>query len=115
MEFADWKEGDVIAVVTCTCGGAENLARTALKNGGHPDWLNLTISKGKSQTKYVLDALKSRYQNASSYQALAEYVEKRGRYVVIIGYKDKTFAWTDIANGTLKDRLDAEILVKEFA
>lgn len=91
------------------------MARTALKNGGHPDWLDLTISKGKSQTDYVMNTLKGRYENAPSYQALAEYVRKRGRYVIIIGYKDKTFAWTDIANGTLKDRLDAEILVKEFA
>ena len=105
----------MIAVVTCTCGGAEGLARTALKNGGYPDWLNTPIAQGKSQTKYVLESLKARYEDVSSYKALKAHVENRGRYVVIIGYKDKTFAWTDISRGSLKDRLDAEILVKEFA
>ena len=105
----------MIAVVTCTCGGAEGTARTALKNGGHPDWLNIQIAKGKAQTKYVLDTLKSRYESSSSYQALCQHVEKRGRYVVIIGYRDKIFAWADISRGSVKDRLDAEILVKEFA
>lgn len=105
----------MIAVVTCTCGGAESLARTALKNGGHPDWLNTPIAQGKNQTKYVLESLKNRYENISSYQALVDHVNKKGRYVVIIGYKDKVFAWTDISRGSIQDRLDAEILVKEFA
>ena len=105
----------MILVVTCTCGGAENLARTALKNGGHPNWLNLSIAQGKKQSEYVLDTLKSKFENVASYQALKDFIQKRSRYVVIIGHDDKTFAWTDIANGTLKDRLDAELLVEKFA
>lgn len=105
----------MILVVTCTCGGAESTARTALKNGGHPDWLTLPIAQGKNQTKYVLDTLKGKFENNSSYQALCQHVEKRGRYVVIIGHRDKTFAWADISRGSIQDRLDAEILVKEFA
>ena len=105
----------MIAVVTCTCGGAEGLARTALKNGGHPDWLNFPIAQGKSQTKFVLDTFKSKHENNSAYKALCEFVEKKGRYVVIIGEKGKTFAWADIARGSIQERLDAEILIKEFA
>ena len=105
----------MIAVVTCTCGGAEGLARTALKNGGHPDWLNFPIAQGKNQTKFVLDTFKAKHENNSAYKALCDFVEKSSRYVVIIGEKGKTFAWADIARGSLQERLDAEILVKEFA
>ena len=105
----------MIAVVTCTCGGAEGLARSALKNGGHPDWLNMPIAQGKKQTEFVLDTFKQKHENNSSYQALCEYVKKRGRYVVIIGEKGKVFAWADISRGTIQERMDAEILVKEFA
>lgn len=105
----------MIAIVTCTCGGAEGLARTALKNGGHPDWLNFRIAKGKQQTKYVLDTLRAKYGDVDSYKALETFTQKSGKYVVIIAYDGKKFAWTDISRGTLKDRLDAEILIKEFA
>ena len=105
----------MIAVVTCTCGGAEGMARTVLKNGGLSNWLEIPIAQGKNQTKYVLDTFKSKHENNSAYKALCDYVEKKGRYVVLIGEKGKTFAWADVARGTLQERLDAEILVKEFA
>lgn len=105
----------MIAIVTCTCGGAEGLARTVLKNGGHPDWLNVPIASGAKQTEYVLDTLKDKYGSAPGYAALRDFVKNHGRYVVVIGFNGKVFAWTDISRGTLKDRLDAEILVNEFA
>lgn len=115
MEFTYWKEGDVIAVVTCTCGGAEGLARTALKNGGVGNWLDFPIAKGKQQTKYVLDTMRNKFGEVDSFKALETYTQKSGKYVVIIANDGKRFAWTDISRGSLKDRLDAEILIKEFA
>lgn len=105
----------MIAVITCTCGGAEGLARTALKNGGYQDWLTLPIAQGKSQAKYVLDTFKAKHGDNSAYQALCEFIEKSSRFVVVIGERDKTFAWADIARGSLQEKMDAEILVKEFA
>ena len=105
----------MIAIVTCTCGGAENMARTVLKNGGHPNWLNEPVAQGKSQTKYVLDALRSRYKDDPAFQALEQFTSKAGKYIVVIGYDKNVFKWTDVARGKLKDRIDGEIIVKEFA
>lgn len=105
----------MIAVVTCTCGGAEGLARTALKNGGVKNWLSYPIAQGKQQTKYVLDTMRNKFGDVAAFQALEAYIQKSGRYVVIIANDGKKFAWTDISRGTLKERLDAEILVSEFA
>lgn len=105
----------MIAVVTCTCGGAEGLARTALKNGGVKNWLSYPIAQGKQQTKYVLDTLRAKFGEVSSFKALEAFTQKSGRYVVIIAHDGKRFAWTDIARGSIKERLDAEILVSEFA
>lgn len=105
----------MIAVVTCTCGGAEGLARTALKNGGVENWLNYPIAQGKQQTKFVLDTMRSKFGDVDSFKALETYTQKSGKYVIIIAHDGKRFAWTDISRGSLKERLDAEILVKEFA
>lgn len=107
----------MILIVTCTCGGAEGLARTALKNGGVSDWLTRPIAQGKPQTKVVLDMIRPTFANDDKYKALCQYVEKAGRYVIVVGYdpSKKIFEWRDFSRGTIKERLDAEILIKEFA
>lgn len=107
----------MILMMTCTCGGAEGLARTALKNGGVSDWLSRSIAQGKQQSKVVLDMLRPTFANNDKYNALCQYVEKSGKYVVAVGYDPtkKIFEWSDFSRGTIKERLDAEILIKEFA
>lgn len=105
----------MIAVITCACGGAEEMARSILKQGENSDWLKMPIAKGKDQSKYVMDSLRSRYGNNDKFKALDSYYPNRSSYIIFIGYDGKEFKWADAARGTIKERLDAEILVRDFS
>lgn len=105
----------MIAVITCACGGAEEMARSILRQGEYEDWLKMPIAKGKDQSKYVMDSLRSRYQNNDNFKALDAYYPGRSSYIVVIGYDKDNFKWADVARGKIKERLDGEIIVRNFS
>lgn len=105
----------MIEVITCTCGGADRTAREVLRKGGMENCLETPITKGKAPSLTVLDSLKE-YSDIPEYGALCSYVKKAGRFVVIIGHDPKThsFRWADVSRGSIKERLDGEIIVSEY-
>ena len=105
----------MIAVVTCACGGAEEMARSVLKNGGFGNWLKMPIARGKEQTEYVMNSLRGRYGSNDKFKALDSYYKGRSSYIILIGYDKGEFKWADVARGTIKERLDGEILVRDFS
>lgn len=106
----------MIYVVTCTCGGADRTAREALRNGGVENPIEYPIYKGKKEAKAVVTQLISRFGPSADLGALLDYIEKAGRFVVVIGVDTKTrqTRWADLSRGSIKEKLDGEIIVKEF-
>lgn len=105
----------MIAIITCACGGAEEMARSILRQADYKDWLKMPIAKGKDQSKYVMDSLRGKYQNDDNFKALDGYYPNRSSYIVIIGYDKGVFKWADVARGKIKERLDGELIVRDFS
>lgn len=106
----------MIKVFACTCGGVDQLVRTALKDGGHPDWLNMPITKGRQESIRELDSLKPLLGMNAGFNALYDKLKSgAGKYIIIFGYtKEGAVRWSDISRGTIKEMMDAEIIVSEF-
>lgn len=104
----------MIKVIACTCGGVERLARATLMKGGMTDHMNVPITRGKNKSIAVLNALPEVYRNTSDFKALEAHVQNSGRFVIIIGYANGGLKWMDIARGTIKEKLDAELIVEHY-
>lgn len=106
----------MIYVVTCTCGGADRTAREALRNGGVENPLEYPIYKGKKEAKSVVTQLISRLGTSNDLGALLGYIEKAGKFVVVIGVDPKkpSTRWADLSRGSIKEKLDGEIIIREF-
>lgn len=106
----------MIAVITCACGGADRMAREALRKGGVENPIEFPITKSKNSSLAVLESLKPEYGDLTDFKVLVEHVKRSGRFVVVIGYSssEHIMRWADVSRGTLKEKLDGEILVSEF-
>lgn len=104
----------MLACVSCSCGGAEPLIRSTLKEAGIKNWLNLPIHSGKEKTLLFLESLPIGYRKTLQWGALYSHVQNHSSYAVIIGYDDKRFRWADVAMGDLKSKLDGEAIAKQF-
>ena len=104
----------MLKVVTCTCGGAERTARDVLMKGGLQNYMEFPITKGKNPSLREVDAIPDQYKDMAEYKALVSYIKKSGRFVIIFGYKDDTFRWADVSRGSIKEKIDGEIIVTEM-
>lgn len=106
----------MIKIFACTCGGVDQLARTVLKEGGHPDWLNVPITKGRQESMRQLEKLKPLLGMNAGYNALYEKLNGgAGKYTIVFGYnQDGAVRWADISRGAIKEMMDAQIIVSEF-
>lgn len=105
----------MILVLTCTCGGAERLARKVLKRAGYANWLNIPIYKGKEKSKSALSSIPNEYLLNSRTCSLGSYIDNKSKYVVVFGYGDGIVRWSDVASGGVKEQIDVDIIVDKFA
>ncbi len=107
----------MIMVLACTCGGVDQLARTALKEGGYPRWLNFAIAKGRSESIRKLETIEPLFGDTPQYITLHDKLKKgSGKYVIVLGYdpNDHRIRWADIGRGKVEDMMDAQIIVSEY-
>lgn len=108
----------MLAVVSCTCGSAEGLARAVLKEGGDKHFLTTPIYKGKKEFERFLDDMKAAYPGSRAIDdglyALSQYVSPKSSYVVIVGTDGVNFEFQDVKDGTIRSRLDGETLVAAY-
>lgn len=100
----------MITVVSCHCGSSESLARNFLKSAGYPDWMNITIHKGKDKSMSVLNQLPP----APEKEMLKNLLSNASKWVVIIGYDQTGVKWSDISHNWPKSSIEAEFVVKNF-
>ena len=100
----------MITVIACYCGSSESLARNFLKSVGYPDWMNITIHKGKEKSMSVLNQLPP----APEKEMLKNLLSNASKWVVIIGYDQTGMKWSDISHNWPKSSIEAEFVVKNF-
>lgn len=104
----------MIYVLTCECGGVENMARAILRDAGVRDWLNVPIYKGKSKAREILS--NPEISGIFAVQALLKYINETSAYAVVLGIdKIKNVAiWADAKRGKIQSRLDAQIIAENY-
>lgn len=104
----------MLIILTCTCGNAENMARSILKEANINDWLGIPITKGKQKSLDVLNGMSRKARLQREWQELYAIVTTRGRFVLFIGINGDLIRFADAANGDIKSKLDAQIIAKNF-
>lgn len=102
----------MLKIVSCLCGGSDNLIRNKLSKFGYADAVSVPIVKGKEKSLSVLNTLPQYPEVAKLHQ----YISGLSKWAIIIGYDNEQVKWVDLANGSfLKNDVDAELLLKHFA
>lgn len=99
----------------CDCNGAEGLMRKVLRSAGLNDWLERPIYKGKRRYEEFYNSMDPEYKNRLEIGALNQHLANVSSYVVVLGIKNDKVIWSDVKNGDVKSRLDAEIICQKFA
>lgn len=105
----------MLAVVACTCGSAERLARKALKLAECDYWLDVPIYQGKNNFDKFINTLPVNLQKCKEAEVLRYLVNKMSSYVVIAGYDNEKLVCADIKNGDVKSKLNADVIIRTFA
>lgn len=103
----------MIGVVTCTCGSSEGLARKILRESGLNNWMDIPVIRGKDLSKRQILP----YQSLTNARELLAFISNHSKYVVVYGYDadNNVFEWRDCASGSVKEKIEAEALIKAFA
>lgn len=100
-----------IAVCTCQCGSVDSLVRNFLHSVGYDDWMSIPINRGREQSMALLNRLPC----GTEKDILKSFLVGAGKWAVIIGYDGDKCRWSDIAHNGPKSRIEAEVIVKNFA
>ncbi len=103
----------MIIAITCMCGSVESLIQNFLRGAGCDYWLDVPIRKGKQKSLDTLNQLPQTPEN----EMLKSYLDKASKWAVIIGYNPDTnqMRWSDITHNSTKARVEAELVVENFA
>ena len=102
-------------LLVCDCGGSEQLVRSALHSAGVGNWATAPLVRGKRRVLEWLDKLPEEIHNKPEIGGLYRLVKNNGRFAVILGYDDLSVRWGDVASGSLKEKLDAEVIASRYA
>lgn len=102
----------MIACCGCQCGSTDNLIRGFLSKRGFADWATIEIPKGREKSRWLVSVL----PKFPEMEMLDNFLKDASKWAVIIGYdRAGNCRWTDIAHGGEKSRVDAELILDQFA
>lgn len=101
----------MITLYACKCSNAVPLIRRVLRENHYQDWYTAPIVQGKEACLNHLATLPENRENG----ALAQYITRASSWSIIQASPDSPhpYKWVDVGHATVKDRLDAEILLEE--
>lgn len=104
----------MIAVLVCYCPNAEPKAYKFLQNRIN-EWMTVPVYRGKEEASEFLRDFTGYPPTEKSPQGLAKFLEKAGSFIIIVGYDNQNFGWSDISHNDAKSEIDAELLLERFA
>lgn len=104
-----------LEILTCECGGAEELSRRCVEKGGYKNFLSVPLYRGKKAADLWFSTLPTEVQGFLETRALMSAIENKSGYIVIVGWNSKGLVWADIGEGGPTDMADGEIIAGAFA
>lgn len=105
----------MITALLCRCSGAEPAARKFFQSIGISDWLEVPVYRGKIDCQNFLKSLPDTSKGPDSVAGLQNFLTRAGSFVVIVGYDEGYFMWSNIKTNSQKAIADAELIVEQFA
>lgn len=102
----------MIALLCCKCHGSESMLRRFVKNQGVKDWMKTPVFVGKEKS---VEFLSQFGDSDSEVRSLKRNIENHGRYAVVFGYNEGRYYWSDIADNSVASKVDAELIIENFA
>lgn len=96
----------MISLLVCRCANSEPLIRKALREAHHPKWSTLPVIKGKAPCLQHVSTLPTNTNTG----ALTLHLQRASSWSVILE-DHPPYRWVDVGHATVKDRLDAEIIL----
>lgn len=100
----------MIYSLNCRCANSEPRMRTFLRECGYLEWQTISAIKGRSECLEFL----SRLPKDQEIEKLKMYLQRQSSWSVVLGTDGQSFRWADLGHSKLKEKLDAEIIVKDF-
>ena len=105
----------MIVGLTCACGGAVPLVRKAFRKAKLDNWLDIPVYEGKEGWKKFQEDLPDEYKTYG-FGVLKTFIEENSTYALVIGIsekkKDLVFSRAD---GSIVEKLDAQVIAEQFA
>lgn len=100
----------MIYALACRCANSEPRLRTFLRENGYEGWQSIRVIKGKQECINFLAPAAS----DKEIDKLKGYLQRSSSWSIIIGHDGEKYEWVDLGHMDLKQKLDAELLVKEY-
>lgn len=105
----------MIILLTCDCGSAEQLTRQCLHRYKYDNWAMEKIHKGKTASLSETEKLIRKYPTSDELRTLYSHINNSSKWVVILGIRNNTIRWTDIARGDMKSDIEAESIIEKLS
>lgn len=103
----------MLYALCCRCANSEPRMRTFLHECHYDRWQTLPAVKGKRECLNFLETLP--YSNFDKeIDKLKGYIRRQSSWSIVIGTDGTNYQWADLGHSKLKEKLDAEIIVKEY-
>lgn len=98
-----------LMALVCRCANSEPRMRTFLRENHHTD--QIKIAKGRSECLNFLGTLPPEDKEMDK---LKEYIRRQSSWSVVIGTDGTHYEWADLGHSSLKEKLDAELIVEKY-
>lgn len=104
----------MLVVLTCECGSAEQLVRSAMHRYEYKNWATEPIYRGRSNCLQSVENLIRKYPDSNRLKELYTHINNTSKWAVFLGYNDESVDWADISHGKMKEDVDAEAVVEKY-
>lgn len=104
----------MIAMAICKCPNAPTKAYKFLEPLVE-NWFDVPMYHGRDNIAKFLASLRNYPMGERSPQALLGFLSSASKFIVVVGWDEETFTWSDISHGKAEDIIEAENIVRIFA
>lgn len=99
--------------LNCRCANSVPRMKNFLRECGYPEWNTIKMAKGRSECLEFISTL-PHHQTDKELDKLRLYIKRQSSWSIILGTDGTHYHWADLGHSQLKEKLDAEIIVKEY-
>lgn len=101
----------MLILLGCRCSNSEPRMRTFLRENGYSKWQSEPMTKGKDKCLNLLNSLPPENKEIDK---LKGYIKRSSSWSIVLGTDGVTYQWADLGHSKLTEKLDAEIVIRDY-